>query len=163
MSIEKLIEGLTAAVEENTKQLAALAKATGAAPAKAATKKPTAAEKKAATEAAAAEMQAEDEKAAAKKTAAKKTAAKKSDKITKEALVGAFSGFLAEAQDDEDLLAERRTQVKAISTHYGLAKISELDPGSYSEAMEALSSYLAGETPAILDDGDSQEDEDDLV
>ena len=162
MSIEELIAAHTAALEANTKAVEANTKALGAAP-KAATKPkaPTAAEKKAATEKAAAEMA--DEDAKEKKAPAKKAAPKKSDKITKKTLVDAFSGFLSDAQDDEDLLTERRASVKALSTHYEVAKISDLDESLYPEAMEALSSLLAGETPAILEAGEEESEDDDLV
>lgn len=161
MSLEELIVAHTAALEANTKALEAntaanSSKGEGKTPSK---KTPTAAEKKAATEKAAAEMAEED----AKKAAAKKTAAKKkAEKITKESLVSAFSGFLSEAQDDEDLLAERREYVKKISAHYDVKKISDLDENDYEEAISALSTLLAGEIPEILKD-EEESSEDDLV
>jgi hypothetical protein len=165
MTIEALIAAHTEAVNANTEALKANTAAllAGAAPAKATTPaktedKPKTAKEK--TAEAAAQMMAED---AAKKNADKPKGTTTKKAATLEDVTKAFSDYLSAADDDEDELATRRENVKAINNHFGVSKLRELDPANFAEALKHLKAFVDGGKPEFMSEDGGEGDEDDLV
>lgn len=160
MSIEALIAAHTEALNANTEALKANTAALAgtkvnvtSASAKTAEKPKTAAEK---TAEAAAQTMAED---AAKKTAEKPKTTTTKKAATLEDVTKAFSDYLAAADDDEDELATRRENVKAINSHFGVAKLRELDAANFAEAIKHLKAFVDGGKPDFMSEGDGAEDD----
>jgi hypothetical protein len=56
---------------------------------------------------------------------------------------------------DKDARKEAATNVKAIVEHYGVDRFTAIPEASRTEALEAIASLKAGETPDILADDDT--------
>ncbi len=124
------IENLTAALEANTaiqqKILAALQRGQGTGP----------------TTNAAGAAGAKAGAAAGAKAGAGKAAPKKK---TVEDVAEAFTAYLKIKDADER--EARKANVKAIVSHYGAAKATEIEPENFDEALGFLQQFIDGEDP----------------
>ena len=137
MAIEDKIDALIAALDRNTA-------AHGGKASTAAGKAADAAIEKEATRAAA---------ATAKKTAA--------SKLTLDGVKEKFLAYLG--TEDKKEKAKRATQIKAITDHFGVGKIGEIDEENWKEALGYLKAFEDGETPSFMEENDEGEGDDALV
>jgi hypothetical protein len=136
MSLEAKIEALTAAITKQTTLLESLKGGVAAAPAKA------------------------EGKPAADKAAGDK----KPNKITIETIKTKFGAYLS--TDDKKERATRSANVKAMSEHFGVDRISEIGEDKYAEALKYLKEFEADGKASFQnedDDGDGDDDGDDAL
>lgn len=124
-----------------------------------AAQKKAAAEKKAAEEAAAEEEQ-EEEEEPKKPAKSRRTAKPKANTV--ETVTEAYTGYLGEADDDEDELDTRRGNVRAVLDHLGAKKIRDLAEDQFDSAISLLDTFKAGKTPDFMNE-EEEEGDDDLV
>jgi hypothetical protein len=144
MSLEKAIEALTVAVAHNSSLLEKMM--AGAASKAVAAATMTAAQAEAVTKPAA---------AAAKPAAAK--AAKAPKAPTEEDLRNSFGGYLS-VKDKADR-EERKENVGKILAHFGVAKATEIAEENRAEAIKAVQTLEAGDTPDFFEAEEAGEDE----
>lgn len=100
------------------------------------------------------------DKEAARATAAKATATAGKTAMTKEQFGKQWADYLA--VDDEGEADERRGNLRAVIKHYGVERVTLIDPKKFAEAIGYLNQLKAGETPDFMA-GDGGDEDDSLV
>ena len=142
MSIEDKLDALKKAVEENTKvqqDVVAVLRGGGAKATAGGTTKTT-------TE--------------AKSGTTKKTATKKSDVPTVEDIAKRFGAYMA--NEDEDEANAAKANVRALTEHFGVARVSLVPEDKRKELLDMLDQYEAGGDP-LADEGGGEDDGEALV
>ncbi len=141
MSLEEALKANTAALERHTAMIEKmLSGAKAAAPA--AKPEPAKAE-------------------APKPAAGKATTTKRKGEITVEAFAEKLKTFLKTG--DEDARVERRSFMSRLIAHYGVDKMTALDPTKFEEALDMIAKFENGDDPTAEEAGDEDGDGDDAM
>lgn len=59
---------------------------------------------------------------------------------------------------DKDEREEAKTNVKAIVAHFGVSRLTEIDPENFQQALDFLDQFKAGENPFEDEEEENEED-----